>query len=247
MLTPTDFPRFFAAIHGDPGTPGTPTPFPWQQALVERIYHHDDPRTAWPEIIDVPTGLGKTAVLDVAVFLAAARRPSSYRRIFFVVDRRIVVDEAYAHAQRIKAALANPTDPVTAAVAQALQRPGDPDVLEVTRMRGGVTWDARWVERPDRYAVVTGTVDQIGSRLLFRGYGVTAEARPIDAALVGTDSLIIVDEAQLAEPLLETIGALRGLDHAFAATGPTIVRMSATHAPGEQRVHTITQIGRAHV
>lgn len=248
MLTPSDFPQFFAAVHQDPNGSGAPTPFPWQQALVERIYHHDDARTAWPEIIDVPTGLGKTAVLDVAVFLAAARPPSPYRRIFFVVDRRIVVDEAHDHAKRIATALDKPADPVTAAVAQALKQPGDDEgpVLEVARMRGGVTWDARWVDRPDRYAIVTGTVDQIGSRLLFRGYGVTAEARPIDAALVGTDSLIIVDEAHLAEPLLETINALRELDHGFATTGPTIVRMSATHAPGEQRVHTISAADEAH-
>ena len=60
----------------------------------------------WPDLIDVPTGLGKTSMLDVAVFVAAAtahlpgERGLGRRRCFFVVDRRIVVDEAYDHARR---------------------------------------------------------------------------------------------------------------------------------------------------
>ncbi len=47
-----------------------------------------------------------------------------------------------------------------------------------------------------------------GSRLLFRGYGSTRSLRPIDAAMAGTDSLILLDEAHLAPHLRTLIDAL---------------------------------------
>jgi CRISPR-associated endonuclease/helicase Cas3 len=207
----------------------------------------------WPATIDVPTGLGKTSILDVAVFAAALRPGTAARRMFFVVDRRIVVDEAHQHALRIRDALRDGTDNVVRAVASALRQPGDdgpgggPDngpgggPIEVTRMRGGVTWDARWVQRPDRFAIVTGTVDQVGSRLLFRGYGVSERARSIDAALVGTDSLIVIDEAHLAAPFLTTITDLGNLDPHPIGRRPVLVTMSATTKPGTaDTVHTIS-------
>ena len=72
----------------------------------------------------------------------------------------------------------------------------------MVRMRGGVTWAARWLRSPDQPAVVVGTADQFGSRLLFRGYGQSNRMRPIDAALVGTDMLCFVDEAHMSDSLL---------------------------------------------
>ena len=246
-LTPADFADFVAAVHPRSNDGRVRSPFPWQQALLARVLSD-----GWPAVIDVPTGLGKTSILDVSVFTAALQPRSAPRRTFFVVDRRIVVDEAYEHAKRISAALHNGTDRVVRAVASALRQPGD-DVedegpLEVARMRGGVTWEARWVERPDRFAIVTGTVDQVGSRLLFRGYGVGERARSIDAALVGTDSLIVIDEAHLAQPLLETMAGLADLDAHPIGREPVLVTMSATTTSlvGEDQVHRMSPEDEAH-
>ncbi|MFF3665445.1 type I-G CRISPR-associated helicase/endonuclease Cas3g [Microtetraspora malaysiensis] len=227
-LTASDFPAFLREAYGR-------SPFPWQQRLVERLLAEG----RWPDVVDIPTGLGKTTMIDVAAFVAAARPDCARRRLFFVVDRRLVVDEAYEHATALAAALASPKGPVCARVADALQQAGDEGPpLQVTRMRGGVTWSWRWLERPDRYALVVGTVDQIGSRLLFRGYQVGEYLRPIDAALVGADSIVVIDEAHLAEPLIKTI---RG---AFAADQPRItvrpqpvvVTMSATTPAAQGQV-----------
>ena len=103
------------------------------------------------------------------------------------------------------------------------------DVLTVTRMRGGVTWDAEWIDRPDRPAVVIGTVDQVGSRFLFRGYGISDRRKPIDAALVGTDALLLVDEAHLATALTTTVAAASERDELrLPLPGLRVVQLTAT-------------------
>nr|AHZ55897.1 Cas3 protein I-U-Sa [Salinispora arenicola] len=231
MLTVDHFADFFNEVHGGAASSGSRRdPFPWQTALLRRVV--DD---GWPDGIDVPTGLGKTSVLDVAVFAAALGVRDARRRVFYVVDRRLIVDEAYEHARRIAAALDQPTGGATRTVAQRLRGEDDEVALDVTRMRGGVTWERTWLERPDRYAIVTGTVDQIGSRLLFRGYGVSDRARPIDAALVGTDSVIVIDEAHLAQAFVTTAQATFDLDGSPITRPPIVVTMSATTTVGRER------------
>lgn len=199
------FADFFCALWGI-------DPFPWQTMLAERAA-----AGRWPDAIDLPTASGKTACLDIAVYALAAqaRDPNrrNARRIWFVVDRRIVVDEAFERAERIAKALENPTSPAIRAVAERLldlrglprrERP-----LAVGRLRGGVLRDDRWARIPSQAAIITSTVDQLGSRLLFRGYGHSALAAPIFAGLAGNDSLIFLDEAHCAVPFLQTLRAVQ--------------------------------------
>ncbi len=233
QLAAWDFAGYYQTVHAV-------DPFPWQQELVGRVLSDG----AWPDLVDVPTGLGKTSMLDVAVFVAAATAGTrsaerlGRRRSFFVVDRRIVVDEAHEHAQRIVTALRRAGDDPTGVIerVRAALRSYAPDApgeaLTVTRMRGGTTWEAAWLDRPDRPGIVLGTVDQVGSRLLFRGYGVSDRRRPIDAALVGTDALLMVDEAHLSTALLTTVTAAQERDWtALPVPGLSVIRLSAT--PGE--------------
>lgn len=233
---PADFAAFFQEVHGY-------CPFPWQESLVRRVLDR-----GWPALIDVPTGLGKTAVLDVAVFLSALRSEHSRRRVFLVVDRRLIVDQAHEEAERIRQALADAQPGgVCARVRGRLAVPGDDtaSVLDVTRMRGGANWSWLWIERPDRHAIVTGTVDQIGSRLLFRGYGVGKQLRPIDAAMVGRDSLIIIDEAHLSDPFFSTLTDALALDVGGVGRPPAVVAMSASPET-ESDAHGITDADVEH-
>lgn len=236
-LAAADFAEFYRHVHGH-------APFPWQEALTERVLGEG----SWPSLVDVPTGLGKTSMLDVAVFVAAATAEHrgtervGRRRILFVVDRRVVVDEAFEHAEKVADAInagsSEPADSDNAItrIASALgslggARPGG--VVGVTRMRGGTTWSSAWTDRPDRVEIVISTVDQVGSRLLFRGYGVSDRRKPIDAALVGTDALLLVDEAHLSTALLETAAAARARDEmGVPLPGLDIVQLTATPRRG---------------
>ena len=160
----------------------------------------------WPDVIDLPTGVGKTAVLDTAVFALAVRPDVSPRRIVFVIDRRIVVDQVYERAEAIRNSVGAATDGVLAEMNRRLKKlTGDEKLLEVAALRGGIPMDAEWARRPEQPWVMVSTVDQFGSRLLFRGYGSSHGKRPILAGLAGNDCLVILDEVHLSRAFAATL------------------------------------------
>ncbi len=198
-----DFPTFFATLWGH-------APFPWQTMLAERVAEGE-----WPRALDPPTASGKTACLDIAVWALAAQaeRPlaerTAPRRIWFVVDRRIVVDEAFERAKTIAERLAAATSGPLKTVADRLRTlSGTERPLAVARLRGGIFRDDGWARIPSQPAIVTSTVDQLGSRLLFRGYGHSLLTAPIFAGLAANDSLILLDEAHCAVPFMQTLEAI---------------------------------------
>lgn len=202
-LTAAGFPAFFRALWGY-------EPFTWQAALAQRVLGAGE--SPWPQAIALPTAAGKTACLDVAIYALAAstaaggaRQP---RRIFFVVDRRVIVDAAYERACQIAAKLQKPDDETVAQVARylrALAGTEDTSPLAAHLLRGGIYRSETWAHSPLQPIVVASTVDQLGSRLLFRGYGRSVHAWPILAGLAGNDALVLLDEAHCAQPFMETL------------------------------------------
>ncbi len=223
-------------------------PFPWQARLAAQVAETE----CWPEEIGVPTGLGKTACLEIAVWWLASqadRAPvqrTAPTRIWWVVNRRLLVDSTASQAEAMAAALDAPRSrDATAvrtltAVADRLRRLSadrDAPPLEVVSLRGGIA--SRTPTDPSRPTVVLCTVPMYGSRLLFRGYG--SGLRAVDAAMAGTDSLVLVDEAHLA-PHLKSL--MRGLADCSPATEPilsgarssaTLVALTATGSAGAER------------
>ena len=209
------FPEFFKALWGY-------DPFPWQAMLAERITAE-----SWPRALDLPTAAGKTACIDAAVYALAfqANKPlaerTAPRRIWFVVDRRIVVDEAFERTSLIAEKLTKATaGPLKAVANRLLGLGGTTRPLAVARLRGGILRDDNWGRLPSQPAVITSTIDQLGSRLLFRGYGRRNLTASIYAGLAAHDSLILLDEAHLSMPFLETLSAIERFRGAAWAKTP---------------------------
>lgn len=251
-VNPGRFADFFQAIHGH-------KPFPWQERLLLCVTGRRGDggsgllRRPWPEAMALPTGSGKTTCIDIAVFALACKasleplKRTTPRRIFFVVDRRVIVDEAFEHAKKLGEKLLTAEGGVLRDVADALRHvngdKGQPP-LTCHQLRGGMYRDDAWARTPTQPCVIASTVDQIGSRLLFRSYGRSSRSRPIHAGLAANDVLIILDEAHCANPFMQTLKAIeRFRDDHWAQKpldGPfSFTIMSATPPQGIRDVFSL--------
>ncbi len=170
-------------------------PFPWQSELYSRFVA--DRTDSIPHTADLPTGLGKTSVIAVWL-LALIKKPEKMpRRLIYVVNRRTVVDQTTVEVERLR---------------ENLPKLGSQgvDCLAISTLRGQFADNQEWREDPSRPAVICGTVDMIGSRLLFEGYRIGFKSRPLHAGFLGQDTLLVHDEAHLEpafQKLVETIQA----------------------------------------
>lgn len=173
-------------------------PFPWQRALYKRFVAAD-----FPKVCDLPTGLGKTSVI-VLWLLALAKNPRLPRRLVYVVNRRTVVDQATAEAERLREELLKPEMQHLRGALDALAAVPAKHPLAISTLRGEFADNAEWRRDPSRPAIIVGTVDMIGSRLLFSGYGCSFRSRPLHAGFLGQDALLVHDEAHL-EPAFQAL------------------------------------------
>ncbi len=226
-LTVDDFAGFVREVHEH-------EPFPWQLRLAEQVLTTG----RWPTLLDIPTGAGKTtAVVDIALFALAANPAISPRRIVFVVDRRVIVAQVAAKVRQVGDALqrASRAGGVVAEVGRRLRAVFHAERSDVVpfvfaELRGGIALDDMWTSRPDVPTVLVSTVDQVGSRLLFRGYGVSQRMRPVHAGLLGCDALFLLDEVHLSRPFAQTLHEFH-LHHRPATVLPDrwqVVEMTAT-------------------
>ncbi|MDQ2949805.1 MAG: type I-U CRISPR-associated helicase/endonuclease Cas3 [Acidobacteriota bacterium] len=160
------------------------SPFPWQSKLLEEFLHGK-----LPPALDIPTGLGKTSL--IAIWLVARALGATLpRRLVYVVDRRAVVDQATEEAVRIRNFVEH--------TSEVKNRLGiAPRSLPVSTLRGQYADNREWLDDPAIPAIIVGTVDMIGSRLLFQGYRVSRKMRPYHAGMLGSDALVVLDEAHL--------------------------------------------------
>ena len=186
-------------------------PFAWQSALAVP--------GDLPQLVRVPTGAGKTegAVLSWLWrrrFADHDTRRTTPRRLVYCLPMRVLVEQT--------------VDRCEAMISQL----GLADEVRVHQlMGGGVAKD--WKDAPETDQILVGTLDQLLSRALMRGYGVSRYQWPIDFALLHNDVLWVYDEVQLFGEALATTTQLEGFRQALpGGIGPSAsLWMSATVDP----------------
>jgi CRISPR-associated endonuclease/helicase Cas3 len=213
------------------------TPFPWQRALFREFLAKRFVKTC-----DIPTGLGKTSILAIWVLaLAHHVRVGAVagfpRRLVYVVNRRTVVDQATRETEHMRDALATNLElkQVADAVRSLAACPSD-SPLAISTLRGQFADNAEWRDDPARPAVVVGTVDMVGSRLLFGGYGCGFKSRPLHAGFLGQDTVLVHDEAHLEPAFQELIGAIEAEQRRCREFGCfRVMALTATSRSGDDQ------------
>ncbi|MBX5446395.1 type I-U CRISPR-associated helicase/endonuclease Cas3 [Sphaerobacter sp.] len=191
-------------------------PMRWQSRLFERFVDTD-----LPDACDIPTGLGKTSVLVIWLLALVQQAENGEvhlpRRLFYIVNRRTVVDQATNTVERLRRRLVDPANyewrdhaEILSAIARTLRglsaTEGPP--IALSTLRGELADNEEWKADPARPAIVVGTIDMIGSRLLFSGYGDGRYGRAHHAGLIGQDALIVHDEAHLTPAFGDLLRAI---------------------------------------
>lgn len=152
-------------------------PYPYQAKLAE---------ASWPDLLEVPTGLGKTAAVALA-WLYRRREmndPEMPRRLVWCLPMRVLVEQT---AENIEAWLKS---------LNLHGKPGEGKV-SVNILMGGESDLKSWAEHPEEEMILVGTQDMLLSRALMRGYGMSRYQWPIHFALLHNDCLWAFDEVQL--------------------------------------------------
>ncbi|MBI2704372.1 MAG: CRISPR-associated helicase Cas3' [Actinobacteria bacterium] len=184
-------------------------PYPYQSRLA------DD---GLPDLLEVPTGAGKTL---------AATLPWLYRRRFHP-DAAVRV--ATPHWLVFALPMRVLVEQTAGAISEWLDRLElDGQVRLYTVMGGEGRIESDWRMHPEQDAVFVGTIDMLLSRALNRGYGESRFAWPIDFGLLNSGTQWVFDEVQLMGAALPTSRQLDGLRRALGHVGAVgSMWMSAT-------------------
>ena len=212
-----DFDGAFTELTGHP-------PFPWQRRLFAEWFS----RGEIPAAIEIPTGLGKTSVMAVWLLARASGAPLP-RRLVHVVHRHAVADHATEHAEHLRDRLGR--SEALEPVRRGLGLGGRP--LPVSTPRGRFADDREWMADPSAPAIVVGSVETVGTRLLFEGHGLGRSLRPYAAGLLGCDTLMVLDEADISHPF-ESL--LRSIETGQLASGADPARGAFAGRPTRDAV-----------
>ena len=199
-------------------------PYPYQQrlALAE----------PFPQLLDIPTGLGKTAAVILAWvwrrrFADKQSRVLTPRRLVYCLPMRVLVEQTFDNARGWLNNLGMlATEPGGHDHSNTTHwnewAPGnDLDIsrIAVSLLMGGEE-PTDWALWPERDAILVGTQDMLLSRALNRGYAASRFRWPLEFGLLNNDCLWMFDEIQLMGSGLATTAQLHAFRHALGCFGP---------------------------
>lgn len=179
----------------------------------------------WCDLLDVPTGMGKTAAVTLAWLWKRGWRlggrsisPSddTPRRLVWCVPMRVLVEQTERN------------------IGTWLERLGvlggvGEGKVSVHVLMGGADDLKNWAEYPEEDMILIGTQDMLLSRVLMRGYGMSRYQWPIHFALLHNDCLWVFDEVQLMGAGLTTSAQLEAFRRRYPlAKGSRSLWVSAT-------------------
>lgn len=183
-------------------------PFGWQVKLALE---------GFPELISIPTGLGKTYGIVIAWI---------FRRIFHESDE---VKNSTPNRLILVSPMRTLVEQQLKIVKSVLGKLGISDI-PIFVLEGGMTrQDAKWREELTGDSIIIATIDMAISRALNRGYGSTRRSWPMELGVISNGSLWVFDEVQLMGPSFPTSRQLDAFRKIFKTLKPSAtVWMSAT-------------------
>ena len=165
-----------------------------------------------PELADVPTGMGKTAMAVLGWlwrrrFAEETVRKATPRRLVYCLPMRVLVEQTVDEARKWIAEIEKNYP-------KEMAQPPNVHIL----MGGDL--DNDWDAYPEGDAILIGTQDQLLSRALNRGYAMSRYRWPMHYALLNNDCLWIMDEVQLMGVGLTTTAQLQAFREKFGTFGP---------------------------
>ena len=203
-------------------------PFPWQQRLLKKWEVAD----FTDDILRLETGTGKTSTIAIWLAALAANPARVPRRLVYVVNRRTVVDQTTSEVEDICERLRGTQLDSMLRSLSTISLDSNEVALAVSTLRGQLADNQNWSADPARPSVIVGTVDMIGSRLLFSGYGIGWKTRPLHAGFLGQDTIILHDECHL-EPAFQSLLESIRFQQRDSFRPAKIIALSATPRKGQ--------------
>lgn len=210
MIKYPTFEDFYFAIHGF-------YPYEWQKGVAQYV----DKNGHFPEQISVPTGLGKTSNIDIAIWgigkqIHEGKKRTLGQRVVLAVERQVIVDGISQHVKELVNKVNHSPNEIIQVVRDALLSLSFDDVaIKEESFHGTKRSSGEWVDASG-VTIISTTVTQTTLRLLGQSPGASRNVAPIHAGLLAKDSLIFIDEPHLVTAQVSALKQILSIEEGLS-------------------------------